>query len=325
VVTARASLATGYGELYPARVIQKAQEVAVSLAAEIVAGRLAPGDKVPGVRTLAQLRGCAPGTAARAHMILREAGVIGGLPRSPAVVTDDGYARALAMSARSGSVRLCGSDDPALDMLLAAVGPAVERAATGQGSVAGLGMLAQGTVDATALHLRDARTGRSNDTFARRVIGGEPATLVHLWSREQGIVVPKGNPRGIEGVDDLAGARLAWRAPGTGSRLLLTRLLREAGVDPAPDGEPCGSHLGVAVAVSAGAVDAGLAVRSAAEAVDADFVPLEWEDFELAVDPESIGLLVPVLDVLASTTVQDRVRRMPGYDLGHSGEMRVAA
>jgi putative molybdopterin biosynthesis protein len=305
--------------------IQKAQDVAVGVANDVVAGRLAPGDQVPGVRVLAHERGCSPGTAARAHMILREAGVITGPPRSRAVVTPDGITRALAMSSSSGTIRLCGSDDPALDLLLAAVGPVAERATTGRGSVAGLGMLAQGTVHASAMHLRDARTGRSNDTFVRRVIAGEPATLVHLWSREQGLVVPKGNPRSIRGVGDLAVARLAWRAPGTGSRLLLSRLLRDAGVDPMPEGELCDSHLGVAVAVAAGAVDAGLAVRSAAEAVDADFVAVEWEDFELAVDPDAMRLLAPVLDVLASTAVQDRVRQMAGYDLRRSGERRVAA
>ncbi|MGH3457496.1 substrate-binding domain-containing protein [Aeromicrobium sp.] len=229
------------------------------------------------------------------------------------------------MSATVGTVRLSGSDDPALDLLQAAVGPAVERAEGGRGSVAGLGLLAQGVVDAAAVHLGDARTGRSNDFFVRRVLGGEPAMLVHLWSREQGIVVPKGNPMGIRDVTDLAGTRLAWRPPGTGSRLLLTRLLRDAGVEPPPEAEQCDSHLGVAVAVATGAADAGLAVRSVAESVDAEFLPVEWEDFELAVEPESMGLLAPLLDVLASTAVQDRVSSLSGYDLRCSGDFRIAA
>ena len=159
-----------------------------------------------------QLR-CAPGTAARAHGILRDAGVIGGAPRSRAVVAANGVAAALMMGAHAGVVRLSGSDDPALDLLLSAAGGGVERAVGGRGSVAGLGMLAQGAVDAAAVHLRDARTGRYNDVFARRVLGGEPALLVHLWSREQGIVVPKGNPLGIRGMADLDGVRLAWRPP----------------------------------------------------------------------------------------------------------------
>lgn len=305
--------------------LQKVQSVVQDIAAGVLAGQFAPGDPVPTVRVLAELVGCSPGTAARAHAVLREAGIIAGPPRSRPVVTADGVARALAMGAAVGTVRLSGSDDPALDLLLAAVGPAVERAATGRGSVAGLGLLAQGTVDAAAVHLRDARTGRSNDTFVRQVFGGEPAMLVHLWSREQGIVVPKGNPLGIGGVSDLGGTRLAWRAPGTGSRLLLNRLLREARVMPGADGEPCDSHLGVAVAVTTGAADAGLAVRAVAEAVDADFIPVEWEAFELAVSPDSAMLLAPILGVLASTTVSDRLSRVGGYDLRRSGESRVAA
>ena len=305
--------------------VQKVQEIAEVIASGVIAGRLAPGDLVPTVRDLAKQVRCSPGTAARAQTILRDAGIITGPPRSQAVVTADGVARALSMSAGVGTVRFSGSDDPALDLLLSAVGSVVKRAAGGRGSVAGLGLLAQGMVDAAAVHLKDAHTGRSNDTFVRRVLGGGPAALVHLWSREQGIVVPKGNPLGIRGVAQLGGTKMAWRAPGTGSRLLLNRLLRDAGVTPRPDAEPCDSHLGVAVAVATGAADAGLAVRAVAEAVDADFLPVEWEDFELAVAPDSVMLLAPILDVLASTAVQDRLSRTGGYDLRRSGEFRVAA
>jgi putative molybdopterin biosynthesis protein len=305
--------------------VQKVQDVAERIAADVVAGRLAPGDAVPAVRTLARQVGCSPGTAARAHTILREAGVITGFPRAQAVVAPDGVAAAMVLGARVGTMRLSGSDDPALDLLLSAVGTSAERAAGGRGSVAGLGLLAQGVVDAAAVHLRDEQTGRSNDSFARRVLGGEPAMLVHLWSREQGIVVPQGNPRGVRGVADLAETRLAWRPPGTGSRLLLTRLLRDAGVVPPPEAEMCDSHLGVAVAVSTGAADAGLAVRSVAESVGAEFIPIEWEDFELAVEPQAMSLLAPLLAVLASTAIQDRVSGLSGYDLRHSGDVRIAA
>ncbi len=305
--------------------VQRAQQVAAEVAADVIRGGLLPGELVPAVRVLATQVGCAPGTAARAHLLLREAGVIAGLERARAVVTADGVARALAMSANVGTVRLAGSDDPSLDLLLAAVGSTVRRATEGRGSVGGLALLSQGVVDAVAVHLRDPRTGRSNDTFVRRIFGGEPAVLVHLWRREQGIVVPKGNPLSIRGVPQLGGVRVAWRAPGTGSRLLLSRLLRDAGRTPSPDGEPCDSHLGVAVAVATGAADAGLAVRSVAEAVDADFLPVEWEDFELALSQDAVTLLAPLLEVLASTTVQDRLSKTSGYDLRRSGELRVAA
>lgn len=306
------------------QIAQLPQAVASKLAVRIVAGVLTPGDRVPSVRALAEEMRCAPGTAARAHAILREAGLIAGPPRSAAVVTEDALSRALAFRGATGAVRLAGSDDPGLDLLVRAVGPTFERSTQGAGSVAGLAQLARGTVDAAAVHLRDQRTGASNDPFVRRVIGGEPAGLVHLWRREQGIVVPAGNPLGIRSVDDLAGRTLAWRSPGTGSRLLLDRLLRTAGVEP-PGGSEFGSHMAVAVAVSTGAADAGLAVRASAETIGAHFVPVEWEDFELAVAQESLELLLPLLDVLASTGVQDRVAALGGYDLRRSGEVRVAA
>lgn len=307
--------------------VQKVQDVAAGLAADIIAGRLGPGETVPAVRELARAAGCSPGTAARAHAALRAAGIIDGAPRSPAVVTADGVQRAIAMTAAaegSTAARLAGSDDPALDLLLSAVGPAVERAPAGRGSVAGLGMLAQGAVDTAAVHLRDVRTGRANDAFARRVLGGRPATLVHLWSRVQGLVVPKGNPLGITGITDLRGATLAVRAPGTGSRLLLNRLLRAEGVTPA-DAELCESHIGVAAAVATGAADAGLAVRAVADAVDADFLPIEWEDFELAVGPESTAAIAPLLDVLTTGSFRERVTGMAGYDLCRAGDIREAA
>jgi molybdate-binding protein len=306
-------------------VVQKAHEVAQRIAEEVVAGRLAPGDPVPAVRALARQADCSPGTAARAHALLRRAGVTVGRPRTAALVDADGVARALAMNAQTGSIRLSGSDDPALDMLTSAVGGAVERAVGGRGSVAGLSLLAQGAVDVAAVHLRDAETGRCNDPFVRRALGGEPAMLVHLWSREQGLLVAPGNPLRIRRPADLHGRRLAWRAPGTGSRLMLRHLLREANATPHPDGEPCESHVGVAAAVATGAVDAGLAVRSAAAAIGTEFVPVGWEDFELAVAPSSLGRLVPLLDVLASTAVRERLQRMSGYDLRRSGESRLAA
>ncbi len=308
-----------------AQMAQKARGVAELVATEVAAGRLEPGDPVPSVRMLARRCGCAPGTAARAHVILRESGVIRGGARSRAVVTADGVAAAaLAVGAHVGVLRLSGSDDPALDLLLSTMGPGVERVGA-RGSVTGLEMLAQGSVDAAAVHLRDAVTGGSNDVFTRRLLGGESARLVHLWRRQQGIVVPRGNPSGIRGIADLDGARLAWRSPGTGSRLLLNRLLREADVVAGPEEEVCESHFGVAVAVAAGAVDAGLAVRAVAESVGVDFVPVEWEDFELAVTPRAFGLVGPLLDVLAAPSVRQRVTALGGYDLLRSGESRMAA
>jgi molybdate-binding protein len=48
-------------------------------------------------------------------------------------------------------------------------------------------------------------------TVARAYRRRRDPVLVHLWSREQGLIVPSGNPRGIYRVADEACLRVARR------------------------------------------------------------------------------------------------------------------
>jgi molybdate-binding protein len=300
--------------------------LAAHLAQEIAAGRWSEGEALPGVRTVAREVGCSPGTAARAYTALRDSGILAGQPRSRFVVAAGGTARAGRWRGEAQALRLGGSDDPALDLLVRAMGDAIAVVPGPRGSVNGIVQLSRGAADAVALHLLDAASGRWNDPIARGALGGAPVVLVHLWRREQGLVVARGNPHGIEGVGDLDGRRIAWRPPGTGSRLLLERLMLTAGCSPRPElGAPAESHLAVAAAVATGAADAGLAVRAVAESAGLDWVPLMSEPFELALDPATMGAAEPLLATLAESSVQDRLAVMPGYDLSMSGERRLAA
>jgi putative molybdopterin biosynthesis protein len=301
--------------------------LSAQLAQEIAAGRWSEHEPLPGVRRLAREVGCSPGTAARAYAALRDAGVLAGSPRSRFVVAAGGAARAARRrTASQAPLRLGGSDDPALDLLLRATGDGVTVIPGPRGSVNGIVALSRGVVDAATVHLLDAASGRWNDPIARGSLGGAPVALVHLWRRQQGLVVARGNPHGIDGVADLAGRRIAWRPPGTGSRLLLERLMLAAGCTPRPElGEPAESHLAVAAAVATGAADAGLAVRAVAESAGLDWVPVISEPFELALDPAAQPAAAALLSTLAEPAVQARLAALPGYDLSRSGELRMAA
>lgn len=315
-------------------------EVADRVAREIAAGRRAEGERLPGVRRLARGAGCSPGTAARAYAALRDAGLLAGAPRSSFVVAPSAAARAAswdplahpvargAGSYRAGprAVLLAGSDDPALDLLVRESGVTATLAPGARGSVPGLEQLARGTADAAAVHLLDVASGRWNEGFARSALAGQPVVLVHLWQREQGLVVAHGNPRRIRSVGDLAECRVAWRPPGAGSRLLLERLMLQEGTEPHPErGMMAESHLAVAAAVAAGAADAGLAVRAVADSLGLDWIPVTTEWFELAMAKPSREAVDPLLGVLASTSVQRRLAALPGYDLRMTGEVREAA
>jgi molybdate-binding protein len=287
----------------------------------VAAGEVAPGAALPSVRALARERGFAPGTVARAYAELARAGVIATSPRRAARVVPDGPARARRALWGGRPLLLAGSDDPLLDLLLAGAAEDVERTGT-RASFGGLAALWRGAVDAAALHLPD-RGGDYNAPFAERVLSGRAPRLVRLWRREQGLVVTPGNPAGVTGVSGLARVTTAFRPPGTGTRLLMERLARDAGVDPADvRGPELDSHLDVAVAVASGLADVGVCVRSAAAALGLDFISLAWEPFDVALPAESLPRAEPLLAALAGSAVARRAAELGGYDLEGSGTVR---
>ncbi|HEX2412334.1 MAG TPA: substrate-binding domain-containing protein [Solirubrobacteraceae bacterium] len=298
-------------------------DIAERLLQAIADGALPPGAALPSVRALARREGTTPATAGRAYAELARAGVIVSAPRRVARVAPDGAARAHERLTGDRALRLAGSDDPLLDVLVAATGGDVERAGSA-GSFSGLTALWRGRADAATLHLWHTRG--YNAPYAARVLAGREPVLVHLWRREQGIVVPPGNPRGIGTVEDLGRVTTAHRAAGTGTRALVDRLLRER--RRAPDsvrGPELDGHLDVGLAVAAGLADAGVAVRSAATTLGLDFVPLAWEPFALALPGDELGRATALLSGLASERVGRSAAVMGGYDLAGTGRAEPAA
>ena len=115
-----------------------------------------------------------------------------------------------------------------------------------RGSFHGLTRIWRGTADAAAIHLRH-RSGTHNSPFARTLLRGRQPAIIHLWRREQGLLTPEGNPDHISDPGDLRTLRIARRPFGAGTRVLLDRLLTEAGIAPASvTGPEAGSHLEVA-------------------------------------------------------------------------------
>jgi molybdate-binding protein len=290
----------------------------------IATGSPAAGAVLPSVRALARERGVAPATAARAYAELARAGVIETSPRRAARVASAGATRARGLLRGGRPLLLAGSDDPLLDLLLAAAADEVERQGA-LGSAAGLTALWRGSVDAATLHLFD-RGGDYNASYAARVLSGRTPRLVRLWRREQGLVVPPGNPAGLRNAADLAGADrqrrvvTALRRIGTGTRLLTERLAREGGADPTDiRGPEVDSHFDVALSVASGIAEAGVAVRSAAAALGLDFVSLTWEPFDLALPAEVLPRAQPLLAALTAPATAARAADLGGYDLEGSG------
>ncbi|HLU57794.1 MAG TPA: substrate-binding domain-containing protein [Pseudonocardia sp.] len=296
------------------------RDVCATLAARIAAGELAEGAELPGVRELAHRFGTTPSTIGRAVRALADAGVIVTADRRRTRVADGGALAARRFLHGERVFRLAGSDDPAIDVVLRGLGSSV-RSIGSAGSFDGLRAVRQGRADGAAVHLLH-HSGRYNAPFARGLLRGLRPHLVHLWRREQGLIVPPGNPRGLTGAADLAGLRVAKRRFGTGTRVLLDRLLREAGRDPdAVTGPETGSHLETALAVASGIVDAGLGVRSVAQDLDLDFVPLVCEEYDVVLPGAALDAAAALVAALRDPATRAAVGALGGYDTSRSGEV----
>jgi putative molybdopterin biosynthesis protein len=300
--------------------VTRYREIGAELAGRIGAGELAEGAELPGVRELAQRFGTTASTIGRAVRALADAGVIVTADRRRTRVAPGGAVAARRFLHGERVFRLAGSDDPALDVVLRGLGRAVRSIGT-EGSFGGLRAVRQGRADGAAVHLLH-HSGRYNAPFACGLLRGLRPHLVHLWRREQGLLVPPGNPRGLASAADLAGLRVAKRRFGTGTRVLLDRLLREAGRDPdAITGPETGSHLETALSVAAGVVDTGLAVRSVAADLDLDFVPLVSEEYDVVLPGDALDAAAPLVATLLDPATRAAITALGGYDASEAGKV----
>jgi molybdate-binding protein len=304
------------------RLVTRYQQVGNEIASEVACGIVRPGEPLPSIRESARRYKTTVSTVGRAYRYLADAGVIDVADRRRALVKTEAAAAARRMLSGHPALRLAGSDDPGLDVLLHVVDDTVVTVGT-RGSFHGLTRLWQGSADAAAIHLRH-RSGSHNSPFARALLRGRCPAIIHLWRREQGLLVPEGNADRIEGPGDLRGRRIVRRHYGAGTRVLLDRLLTEAGIEPgAVTGPEAGSHLEVAMSVASGQADAGLGVRAAGAALDLWFVPVIWEEFDIVLTGDALPAAEPLIAALRDHGAQSSVSALGGYDLSRAGVVEM--
>ncbi|MCE5195493.1 MAG: molybdopterin biosynthesis protein [Nitrospiraceae bacterium] len=197
------------------------------------------------------------------------------------------------------------------------------------GSMGGLMALKRGECHLAGTHLLDEATGEYNLPFIKRLLSGKKIFLVNLVHRDQGLVVPKGNPKKIKGFKDLLRKDIIFmnRQAGSGTRLLTDKNLNELGIR-ADDVNGYKveeyTHMGVASAVLTNMADAGLAIFAAAKALDLDFIPIAKERYDLAIPAEFYegGLIQSILKIIREDDeFRSSVRNLGGYDISGMGEI----
>jgi len=223
-----------------------------------------------------------------------------------------------------------GSHDLILDLAashLRAADPLVTLASSNVGSLGGLVALRDGLCHLAGSHLLDPATGDYTLPYVDRILGGAKVAVVRLAHRDQGLIVPPGNPLGLTGIQDLtrAGVRYVNRQRGAGTRVLLDHELGQRGISAdAVDGyaREEHTHLAVAAAVAAGRADAGLGIMAAARAFGLGFVPITREPYDLVIAADALDspLLAPLWALLRSEEFRAEVEGLGGYATAEMGE-----
>ncbi len=229
------------------------------------------------------------------------------------------------------TVVIIGSHDVTLDVLANEVKkhyPEMNISSAHVGSMGGIMALKRGEAHMAGMHLLDPETGEYNVSYIRRYLPGAKIILVNLVYRQQGLMVAKGNPKGIKHIGDLKRKDVLFinRQRGAGTRLLLDLKLKELGIS---NDQINGyereeyTHMAVAASVAGGSADAGLGILAAANALDLDFIPISQERYDLAI-PEEYYNLNPIQKVLRTAVSNDfkkKVEALGGYDTSKTGSV----
>lgn len=232
-----------------------------------------------------------------------------------------------------GLVLIAGSNDLLLDAMLShfnSQSPHHMAMFGFTGSMGGIQALRKNMCHIASSHLvadTDGPDKEYNFPFLEKEMKRMPAA-VNFCMRQQGILVQKKNPWGINGIQDLSqpGITIINRSLGTGTRQLFDGELKKAGIKgSAIKGydQIAAKHMDIGLAVLSGSADAGPGIKPVAEKLGLGFIPICWERFDLLISKErffdkGIQLFLGLLkEDIFKTTAQE----LGGYDLSKSGNM----
>jgi excisionase family DNA binding protein len=223
-----------------------------------------------------------------------------------------------------------GSSDPLLEWALRESHCGL--AALFEGSGTGLKRFADAEAIAVGLHLRNPGDDGFNTAAVRSLAGVHDVLLIEWAEREQGLVVPRGNPLNLCNLSDipLKQARFVLRQEGAGGHLMFKALLEREQIDPSGflfSDRPALTEMDVASAVADGEADCGLAVGAVARRFGLSFVPLQRERFDIACRRRDYfePPLQKLFTFARTPAFIEKARQLGHYGVENTGAVRLNA
>jgi molybdate transport repressor ModE-like protein len=189
--------------------------------------------------------------------------------------------------------------------------------------------LAHGGCDLAGMHLPQGELRARSMAGWRDVLSPTDHCVISFVKREMGLIVAKGNPRGINSLRQLLDAEVSFvnRDPESGTRMLFDELLAQQGLDGSRiQGyqQVEFTHSAVAAYVASRMADASFGVEAAARQFDLDFVPLVTEDYIFVCHRRSLEnpSVQRILDVMRGAAFGEAIAALPGYSATDPGVVK---
>jgi len=194
-------------------------------------------------------------------------------------------------------------------------------------SFEGLLSLYEGRVHVVACHLFDGKG--YNESYVRSLLPGIPAVLINVSYRTQGFYVQKGNPKSINGWEDLKREDISIlnRRTGSSARILLDTQLRRLGISSSKlkgYDKIMRSHLTMAAAIAEGEADLAIGTERISRQIEGiDFIPLMEERFDLVIKKEMLETTAvkKLLNILNSPGFSKEIAHFSGNDYRDLGRI----
>jgi len=250
------------------------------------------------------------------------------VPENTSFLEENSEVNVYLFSENYGSdLEVIGSHCPVLEKILDKLRNKFSVRMLNIGSLGGLLAIKRGEADIAGLHLLDPETAQYNIPFIRKY-NVKNAVLVKGYFREQGIIIPKGNPHKIRGFEDIIdkNVRFINRNKGSGTRvlidILISKIAEKRGVSAEDikrriDGYwiEAKTHFAVASAVKYGRADVGVSLRFIAEIYGLEFIPLREEEYDFLISLDALNEepVKEFIEYLRSREFIEILNKTPGY------------
>ena len=229
-----------------------------------------------------------------------------------------------------GLLVIAGSNDPLLEQTIGLFNtffPENVAVFGNLGSMGGIRALKQNLCHIATSHLLQEDEEEYNFEIAGRMLSPAPV-VVNFCRRHQGLIVAKGNPRGITATGDLGkpDIRIVNRKLGTGTRQLFDNELKKAGLKGQElEGyqNEVARHMDIGLSVLGEKADAGPGIQPVAELLGLDFIPWRWERYDLLIPKEHFfdQAMQRFLGLLQDNAFRLLAETKNGYDISTAGKM----